>query len=491
MRTNLYEKLNPYGVNDLSDFDTLAQSDEYYPYTQNGIIIDEKVVFFMLRLGYVYDRTAGGWFVLDFDGLFHPTTEEQVKIEIMRFLDKRAPTGVNIPLKSVDGIYSRLKACSYDRSCLRKWENFILNHDEYEIPYGFDGCEFMPNGLIPVRNGLINPATMQLLPHCAYLLHHTIYNFDYRKLSEDEILCSPERDTYSKIIPDNATLDLFLWWAGMVLFSPDLPRILMVLYGTGGTGKTTLSLGLSEILTPNKRLQLNLTNFKNSRFMTGGFVDKQLVVIDEMSNSNGLLDDSLFKQLTGGTSDFVIEEKYKQPRNVSLSAKFLLIGNNYPQFIQDTAIYDRLFIISCAIKQDKSIRDCVLENGHLNWLFNAAYYYYVVKHPQTDVNSLSELKTPQMLVDLDRYRDTDMFVSWIKDCLGIDDVTIETVQQGLNRWKSKDVYKNYQDYVLDEGGKPLSAPKFNQKLYQEYGLEKKTIRGIDGTYKGYSIVSKD
>ena len=70
MSTNLYEKLSPYGVNDLSDFDTLALSDEYYPYTQNGIIIDEKVVFFMLRLGYVYDRTVGGWCVLDFEGMY-------------------------------------------------------------------------------------------------------------------------------------------------------------------------------------------------------------------------------------------------------------------------------------------------------------------------------------------------------------------------------------------------------------------------------------
>lgn len=491
MSNSLFEKMSPYGIGDLSDFDTLSRSDEYYPYSQNGMIIDEKVVYFMLRLGYVYDFGVGGWYILDYDGLFQPVTEEHVKIEIMRFLHKRAPSGVNIPLKSVDAIFSRLKACSYDVSCLRKFDDFIINHDEYEIPYGFDGCEFMPNQLIPVKNGLINPATMELLPHCAYLLHHNVYNFNYRKLSEDEILYAPERDVYSMIIPDKPTLELFLWWAGMVLFSRDLSRVLMVLYGTAGTGKTTLSLGISKILTPDKSLQLNFTNFQNSKFMTAEFVNKQLVVIDELPSSKGILDDATIKQYTGGTSNFVIEEKYKQPRNVSLSSKFLFIGNNYPQFIQDNALYERLFIIECAVKQDRFIRDWIVDDDHLNWLFNAAHYYYVVKHPQTDVKYLYEMRTPKMLLDLDRYRDTDMFVSWIKDYLSVDDVTVEAVQNGINRRSSREVFKSYQDYVLDEGGKPVGAPKFNQKLYQEYGLEKKTLRGIDGTYKGYQIVTRN
>lgn len=485
MISHQYEQLNPYGVKDLSDFDTLAsKTDDYYPFSkETNTIIDEQVVNFMLRLGYVYDPDFLGWYVLNYDGLFYPTSEDHVKNEIMRFLDRRAPTGTNIPLKNVDGITARLKASSYDKSCFKKFDDFLLNHEEYEIPEDFDGCEWIPRGLIPVRNGVINPATMDLLPHCAYLLHPVVYDFGYRKLSEDEILFGPQRDTYAGIIKDEKTLDLFLWWVGMVLFSPDLPRILMVLYGPAGTGKSTLYLGLKQILTPYKCAMMNLSNYKNSRFMSGNFVDKQLVVFDELSRAGGLTDDSLFKQLTGGTSDFIIEEKYKQPRNVTLTSKFLLIGNDYPSFIQDTAIYERLFIIECDTRQDKSVRDLVVSDDHLNWLFNAAYYYYVVKHPQSSVKSLSELRTPKMLVDLDRYRDTDMFISWVKDYLDLEEVTIEAVQQGLRRRRSKEVHDHYRNYVLNDGGMPLTSPKFNQKLYQEYELIIKTVRGIDGTYK--------
>lgn len=491
MVNHQFQQLNPYGVNDLSDFDTLSVNhEEYYPFSPQNVIIDEKVVFFMLRLGYVFDHSTQGWFKLNFDGLYDPVSDDHIKTEIMRFLDKRAPSGVNIPLKCVDEIYNRLRACSYDRSCFRKFDDFLLNHPEYEIPYMFDGCDYIPDELIPVRNGVINPATMELLPHCAYLLHPIVYDFPYRKLSEDEILNGIERDVYSGIITDPETLDLFLWWVGMVLFSSDLPRILMVLYGIAGTGKSTLYLGLKKILTSNKSAMMNLSNYKNSRFMSGNFVDKKLVVFDEMSNANGLLDDSLFKQLTGGTSDFTIEEKYRQPRTVKLSSKFLLIGNNYPAFIQDTAIYERLFIVECDTHQDKIVRDLVVDDEYVNWLFNAAYYYYVIKHPHTYVKSLSELRTPKMLRDLDKYRNTDPFIFWIKDYLDLDDITVEDVQNGLNRHRTKEVFNDYQHSVLSDGGKPLSAPKFNQKLRTEYGLESKTLRGIDGTYKGYSVVKR-
>lgn len=489
-----YDQYSPYGVKDLSDFDTLTRdTDDYYPYDKqkNYAIIDEIAVSFMLKLGYVYDHRVGRWFVLNYDGLFYPIisadkdkdVDKPVKSEIMRYLDRRAPSGINISLRNVDEICARLKACSYDKSCFRKFDNFLIDHPEYEIMNGFDGCEYIPNELIPVRNGVINPATMEILPHCAYLLHPVVYDFNYRKLSEDEILYGPQRDTYAGIINDEKTLDLFLWWVGMVLFSPDLPRILMVLYGPAGTGKSTLYLGLKKILTPYKSAMINLSNYKNSRFMSGVFVGKQLVVFDEMSRTGGLVDDSLFKQLTGGTSDFVVEDKYKNPRNETLTSKFLLIGNDYPAFIQDTAIYERLFIIECDTRQDKSVRDLVVSDDHLNWLFNAAYYYYVVKHPQSSVNSLSELRTPKMLVDLDRYRDTDMFISWVKDYLELDEVTIEAVQQGLKRRRSKEVHDHYRNYVLNDGGIPLTSPKFNQKLYQEYELVTKAVRGIDGTYK--------
>lgn len=442
----------------------------------------------MLRLGYVYDASVDNWFVRDGDCLFVPITKDAVKSQIMRFLHKRAPSGINIPLRNCDSILERLRSCSYEISCFDKFDSFLIQHDEYNIPYQFDGWEFMPNSLIPVRNGVINPATMELLPHCSYLLHHTVYDFYYRKLSVDEVLSSPERDIYKMIIPDDDTLDLFLWWVGMVLFSRELPRMFVFLYGTGGTGKTTLSLGLSKILTPNKCLQLNYSMYKQSRFMTGGFVDKQLVVIDEMDE--GTRDTSLIKQLTGGTSNFVIEEKYKQPRNVALMSKILLIGNSYPSYQQDTAFLERCFIIGCSEKQDSSIRQLVLTDESLNWLFNAGYYYYVVKHPQTNVKTLSELRTAKMLVDLDNYRDSDPFVYWIKERLGTDEITIEGVQSYLERRCGTDVYKDYQMTVNEMGGKALGVQKFNTKLRQEYGLEYKTLRGIDKIYKGYKIIPK-
>lgn len=478
----------PYGIGDLTDLDTIIKT--VYPFSKkdNPTILDDVVLSSMLKLGYVFDYSVMCWYQCDrFSGLYRPVSEDYVKRDITHFLSITAPSGFHIPPKNIQSILERLRADSYQKSCAQKFEDFSIGHDDYYVPPYHDNVDMIGDELIPVLNGVINPATMELLPHCAYLLHHNVYNFNYQKLTEEEILIHPAWDIYAGIIPDKATLELFLWWVGMVLFSPELPRVLMVLYGGAGTGKTTLSLGLSRLLTPSKALQLNLNAFKNSRFLASSFADKQLVVIDEMSNSAGLLDDALFKQLTGGTSNFTIEEKYKQPRNVELRSKFLLIGNSYPAFIQDNAIYDRLFIIPCNIKQNSDIRKVVVADDCLNWLFNAGYLYYVVKHPQKDVNSISELKTPLMLEELGHYCDTDPFNFWIKDYLEIDDISTEIIQQGLNQKSSNAVWQDYRAYVLDNGGSPLSQPKFNAKLRQDYGLEKVQLYDGIKQYKGYRI----
>ena len=482
---SILEQKTPYGIENLTDFDTLSKSDEFYPFSSNNAILDEKVVSFMLRLGYVFDYTSMCWYDLNRDGLYYPVSEDIVKREIMRFLNNRAPSGVNIPVKNTQSIYERLKACSFSKSCDDKLERFLIDHFDYDVSPSHDNADIIGVDLIPVKNGLINPETMELLPHCAYYLHHTVYNFNYQnlatgdKLTESDILSCPEFDTYRQIIPDIPTLKLFLWWVGMVLFSPELPRVLMFLYGDAGTGKTTLSLGVSEILTPSESLQLNYSALKNSQFLTSSFAGKKLIVIDEMMNASGLLDDSLFKQLTGGTSNFTIEEKYKQPRNVKLMSKLLMIGNTYPQFAQDNALYDRFFIIPCDIKQDSGIRDLVRDDDHKNWLFNAGYYYYVIAKPHRLVKSLSLLRTPLMNTELDQYRDTDPFNYWLKSYLGIDDLNRDSVRSLLDHQRTAYVFSDYQNWVLTNGGKPKSQINFNLKLRQEYGIENTTAK-IDG-----------
>lgn len=484
-------QLNPYGISDLTDFETLSKDhDEYYPFSpQTNAIIDEKVVSFMLRLGYVYDYDVSSWFKLNYDGLYDKIPEELVKRDILSFLSRRAPSNVNIPLKNRDAILERLRVDSYSKSCAEKFEDFSINHDEYYVPPYHEYAEYIGDCLIPVKNGLINPATMELLPHCAYLLHHNVYNFDYEKLTEEEIFDHPAYEDYSRIIPDKDTLHFYLWWVGMVLFSPEIPRLWLFFYGNAGTGKTTLSLGLLKILSQ-KALPLTANMFK-SRFITSSFVNKQLIVVDEMSNSEGLWDEGLIKQLTGGTARFTIEEKYKSPRDVNLTAKLLFIGNSYPILKQDNAIIDRFFIIPCKNKQEKTIRDLIVSDDYLNWLFNAAYHFYVVKHPHKYVKSLSELKTQLMLDEQAHYTDTDGFNSWMKDYLGVDILTVDAVKTGLIRQPSRDVYNNYNMFIQDAGGKPLTKMKFNTRLRLEYSLIIKQLRDGIMKYWGYGIEGDD
>ena len=376
----------------------------------------------------------------------------------------------NIPINHPKAIYDRLKAVSISELG-KKRDRFVSYHDDYCL--GWEHPEF-----IPVLNGLIHPETMELLPHCGYFVYPNVLGFNYRKLTYDEIIDSPTYEDYLGILPDKETLEWFLWWVGSVLFSDELQRIIVCLYGQGGTGKTTLTLGLSRILTDKGFSKVNVQSMKNQFFMSS-FVGKRLVVMDEMPSNGGILNDGFFKELTGGNPVFTIEEKYKNPRNEVLTAKTIMIGNSYPSFIQDSALIDRLHIIPCKKKQDSSIINLVTNDDALNWLFNAAYHYYVVEHPHTKYPRLSDMKTPVMIAEQEKYRDNDTIYSFLKDYLGTDNIDIKTVQLGLDGMPSGNVFKQYEERTKDDGKHPVSNPKFIQYLSVEYGLYTKPTNGRD------------
>jgi len=476
--------LKPYGVADLVDFDTLLKNDEFYPFSKEGDISQEKVVDFFLKMGFVYNSDYGKWYQLGYDGLYHEIREESVNHYIMIFLDHHArKNGFNFPTFTLKNIYERLKGTSY-HELETKRDRFLTDHDEYCLSW--DNPEF-----IPVMNGLIHPESMELLPHCAYYLYPYVFGFNYTKMTEEEIRFSPFWDIYADILPDTETLEYYLWWAGMVLFSEEMPRLILFLYGDSGTGKTTLSLGLTTILTSYKYTQLDNSMMK-SEFITSTFVNKKLIVCDEMPQTGGLWDDSLFKKLAGGNPVFTINPKHKQLFNAPLNCKLMLMGNSYPPLTIDNAVLDRIHIIPCNKKQDQSIRNLITSNEGLNWLFNASYLFYVEKHPHKNVNKLSDLKTKIMLEEQEKLYEMDGFIFWLKDYLGVSDLNREMVRESdrLIGVPVSTVYNHYKEYTRDTGGSPLSNRQFNLKLRSNYGIVSKPMRDstrYEGVYRGYDL----
>ena len=472
--------LKVYGVDDLVDFDTLLEDDQYYPFDK-GQVIDQKAVSFFLRAGFVFNE--GKWYQLFHDGIYREIREETVSMEIYRFLDHHArKSGDNIPYNSPVSIYKRLKSISKKTYLDKKRDEFISYHDEYCLRYDQD--------FIPVRNGLIHPETMELLPHCGYFLYPNILGFNYRKLTYDEIVNSPTFEAYLGIFPDRETLEFYLWWVGMVLFYPKIARIILFLHGSQGTGKTTLSSALSAILTPVLTRTIDAPSVRDNKFLTASFENKSLVVMDEMSQKTGLLDDGLFKQITGGVDTFTIEEKHKNPRTATLTCKIMMIGNTFPSFIQDNALINRFYCIRCSKEQDMDIRELLTNDDALNWLFNAGYHYFVVEHPHKNVKHYSDLKTQSMRQEEERYRNLDSFIYWIKEFCGIDDVDTKTIQYTLEGMSSSDVFRNYQESVSDNGGKPLNRQKFLQRLNVEFGLTTKYTYRADNSVRCFCLEDK-
>lgn len=152
----------------------------------------------------------------------------------------------------------------------------------------------------------------------------------------------------------------------------------------------------------------------------------------------------------------------------------MMMGNSYPSLIQDTGVIDRTFIIPCFKEQDKGIGDIVTTDEALNWLFNAAHHFYVVEHPHTKVRHLTELRTPIMIRELEKYRSIDSFNYWLKDYINLDILDVRTVQCTLDGVSSDNIFKNYQQFVDYIGGKSLNKQKFLQRLRLEYKLVSKS-----------------
>lgn len=444
--------------------DIISETDlePYFPIDKKGNLIQKPIVKFIEKRGYFFDLNSENWYILMSDGLYHETDEKMMRTEIYKLLRHNTPEDLNITTNFVNSIVDQVKSSSNNHTLQLKFEEFLYTENgmNYDIPLGYDG------ELIPMKNGILNTSNMELLPNCGYLFFPCPYNIEYSPIPEGDLFASIYYDTYLDIITDPETLNFYLWWVGMVLFSETPEQLVLFLYGRGGTGKSSLASAVSYLLGSERVSHAGIDILSNPHG-TAILENKRLNVSDETEKGNYSGLEGIIKNISGEET-ITINPKNRPAKTIKNTVNLLFLGNSFLDCdMSDAGLMRRIKVIECdkIQKWEDNIPKLLKDNEFLNWLFNVAHYQWI-KNKNVSPDDLISLKMRDWFNNVLSYSG---FNSWIFEyCGSLDD---EIVKDKIKGEIYPDLYRNYRDYVEELGCSPLIKKKFAEKLYINYRLK--------------------
>ncbi len=253
-------------------------------------------------------------------------------------------------------------------------EDIPLPPDDQDI-----GVYSSEMGLIAFKNGVLNMDTLELLPFTPYVFVsfqiHAMYNPNLKE--------HPVEQVYKNIIPDDATRETFYRIAGYTMYSEILkiPGI-FILYGGGETGKTSLQMVLTTLMSEHSFSALSMTDMadKYAPAMLEGKRANFCGEADNRPSKETKIAGSMIKDISEGSKKVLIQRKYQNPQHIVPTAKLWFCTNCMPDFgDRSSGMLRRLYIFPCRVKQswDDQIRDKLLDPTALTWFANRTFDAYL------------------------------------------------------------------------------------------------------------------
>ena len=373
--------------------------------------------------------------------------------------------------RSINQLYDKPFLSRSTVSDLIAYLRAVSQVEDIEVPEGWDEEGRYEGELVPFQNGLYNIDTDELLGFTPYIfITYQLAAFYNPKVTEDKA-----EECLTKIIPDEETRDFFYQLAGYTMFSSTLsPPGLFCIYGPGGTGKSAIDQMMRATIGNE-----NISNLKphqiSSEFMTIDLKDKILNISGETGKgktNSADVDGELLKQLSDGQM-IQANQKHKNSMTFQNTAKMWYITNQLPDFGDTSSgMYRRVYIIPCRQIQQWSdqLYTHMTTFTATSWLVNKAMKAYreFIARGRTFV--ISDL----MLKESRSYRVQDALGEYLESRYGT--FQREALTEELDGVMVDEIYRDYQEYVRDGGGKPLSRRGLSEKLRNEYRLESKKIR---------------
>jgi putative DNA primase/helicase len=227
-------------------------------------------------------------------------------------------------------------------------------------------------GLISVKNGLIDPATRQMLPHSARYFGQYVLPFEYDKRAE----CPQWLEFLDSVFGgDSESVELLQEWFGYVVSGRTDMEKMMFLKGASRSGKGVTARVLGQLLGRDAMAGPTLSQF-GSNFGMASLIGKPLAVIDDARSSSKIDMQAVIERLLTitGRGRIDIDRKNRDIWTGILPTRMMMLSNELPWFRDASgAITGRMLMLvypnSFLGKEDRTL-DAKLQQelpGILNW----------------------------------------------------------------------------------------------------------------------------
>ena len=309
--------------------------------------------------------------------------------------------------------------------------------------------------LLNVQNGTIDMRTGVIRPHDRADYITRVINTDY----DPDATC-PQFDAFlNTIMGGDQELVEYLWrLMGYSLTGSTREQIVIIAYGHGGNGKTTLLSTIRDLLGDYAR-EADADSFMEQR---GGAIREDIADLDgarfvsaSETRDGQRLSEALIKKMTGG-------ERLRARRIYENGYEFLpqfkvWLSTNHKPTIQGTehAIWRRIRLVPFAVTIPKPEQD-----PELPAKLRAEFPGILARAVQGCMDWLEHgIPTPQAVQEAtNQYRDEmDVLSGWIAD---------ECVLGSDKSATARDLYRSYHNWCEAAGEKPLAQRWFGARLVE-------------------------
>jgi putative DNA primase/helicase len=235
-------------------------------------------------------------------GVWGETTEESIRRMIATHL-RTLPSGHNFSASYVDGVHKLLKA-----------ELEVTQWDEQP-------------GLMPLQDGVLEIATMKLLPHSPG--YRLLWQLPY-KWADRSAGCGLIQAWMYEATQGNGQLIQLLraYLKAVVTGRADLQRFLELI-GNGGSGKGTYTRLAQALVGHNNTAVTTLEQLEKNRFETAAIYGKKLLLITDSDKYGGEV--STLKAITGGDPIRYEKKNVQQCKAFTPTCMVIISANEPPQ----------------------------------------------------------------------------------------------------------------------------------------------------------------
>jgi P4 family phage/plasmid primase-like protien len=309
------------------------------------------------------------------------------------------------------------------------------------------------NGRMNFKNGILDLATMQLMPHSSDYGFRYVLDYDY-----DPEAAAPRFETFMReIMMDRQDLiDVLMEYAGYCFSNdPCWIQTALIMTGEGANGKSTLMNVWRALAGPENYASLTLTDLKaeTNRYQ----LDGRLFNLAEETPTAAMADSSLFKNLTGG-GQTTVKMLYKQPYTITNKCKFVFACNELPRTKDTTkGFLRRLLIVPFERIFEGKDRDSFIEKklmAELPGIFNLVIRGYKRLKEQDKFTDSQAIKR-----ELEEYKySLDTVATWHRD-----HVECEGKESPHYAVMAK-MYSSYSFYCESRGERPEPMVVFGKRM---------------------------